>query len=672
MALSVEEIWALKTRMEGDGAALQTRYHELFQAYGGDHLTRQRYGINLLSPIRPARSANDKPQDIDFVIRVVRPIIRAKRKFIGTMPSIRVPYPPFATDGVQAMAEKLERVYAGLWNLSYMPTLMGDIGYFCPLYGTAVLVVWPDFDNKRPTFLVESPVGFYADPEDARGLKLGRAMFVRDYTGSRLLSMYPDLAGKVSDSGDYQLVQYFDHDQLNTSVAGVGQISNVNHDLGFTPILTIPNVAIPGSHVGDSDIEDAMKLQEEINYRYQMRTEVAEQMIYQPLVVKDAQNAPEGEWDLSPNSVIEVGAQGGVTRVPPVNISYDYFKDTEDFMNLINLASDAPDIIRSQYNASVVTGKAVNAVMAPALAGLQLQLDGYVYPALQEANKMAMRMWKKMWGRKEHWVYGERDGSPFTEKFRLSEFGGWYENEVYLPDSAYYDKQSEFVMLLQALQNRLISRKTARRYVPWVRDPAEEDAQVKAEYEEELRQAQQQAQMVQANQQPFLSEPGLTNYQLEKGYIGETQAPPNPPGVAPMGGAPPMGGPAEGAPPNERGLLQILVDELRSVPKVKGSVYLAGGILQGEADATVYFSDGLDKATVSNYLKNNIPEIHGRLRFEVGMPSEAYVVVIENGQPAQGYDIVGPNAAAEQLLTPELMGAGAMQEGVMPSGQFGV
>ena len=95
---------------------------------------------------------------------------------------------------------------------------------------------------------------------------------------------------------------------------------------------------------------------------------------------------------------------------------------------------------------------------------------------------MAMKMWHKMWGRNTHTVYSlGKDNSMSVEKFKTGEFDGWYENIVYVDSASYFDAQSRFVIVLQAVQNRLMSRQTAMQFVPGVTDAPAEDERINAE-----------------------------------------------------------------------------------------------------------------------------------------------------------------------------------------------
>jgi hypothetical protein len=87
------------------------------------------------------------------------------------------------------------------------------------------------------------------------------------------------------------------------------------------------------------------------------------------------------------------------------------------------------------------------------------------------------------------------------------------------------------------------------------------------------------------------------------------------------------------------------VQALSEVPKVKGRMWVGGDILlnpdsvtaDGDWTVTVWLENPTDKATISNYLKKELPELYGRVEYRAGEPSteEPSVLVGEEEVPEE-------------------------------------
>lgn len=653
----VDEILAKVQTLKSEAGTRESRYDDLEDAYYGKLVDRQREGA-WTAANSSALPDRIKAKNVTIVVNFLKQVVEAKRAFIGIIPNLRVPTFDMDPKTVE-LCEKLERViWGGIWGPSNIGRRMGDAGFYQSLLGTAVGCIWPDFEIKRPKIVIRSPRGFYCVPEDEDGIVLSEAMFLSEVPGMQAAARFADK--KLADQKTVKVVEYWDK-ETRTIIAGEKIVpgKSFSHGLGFVPILTMPNIGIPGSPFGDSDIESGIELQKEINYRHTLEAEILEQMIIQPMVLEGAENFPE-DMTLTPDTILTVAQGGKGYRMPALQVPYQWIQLTQQLEQLMDRVVDAPSALRSEFQGSVLTGKGFSSMMGPMQARMELRHQ-YVYPALEKLTQMGLQMWEKMWGSEEHIVSGNYNKTRFAEKFRFEEFGDYFEVEVFLDSSAYFDQQSRFVMSLQGIQNRVISKLTAMQYNPMVRDVSREAEQIRKEQTEDVQFAQQ-AQMIAQSPttvNPPMGEPGKTAYSLERGYMGET-----PPAPA-QGGLEQIATPAVPSAPTaipgledkgEPGLLDDVVNLFSAIPNIKGRVWLVGAVLDGDVSKGihVYVSAAVDKQTILNFIAKMVPAIHGKVSFTVGVPQEESVEVTPGkeqlGQAAE------TTVAPETGLQPEQMG----------------
>ena len=76
-------------------------------------------------------------------------------------------------------------------------------------------------------------------------------------------------------------------------------------------------------------------------------------------------------------------------------------------------------------------------------------------------------------------------------------------------------------------------------------------------------------------------------------------------------------------------VVEVISEALASIPKLKGQVWIGGDILlnpesvtpDGDWTVTLWLENPVDKATISNYLRKNLPELYGRVEYRAGEPS---------------------------------------------------
>lgn len=645
------EVVSLAQSLAAFHSEREAHYDELEASYGGYYTERKKTGIwkKVAGKFYPSYDKSDEQRN-DFVINLAAPIVEQKRAFIGQIPSIRVP-PPDESEEAQKLADLAEKAILGLWQYSNIGRLMSSLGFYCALFGTAIGFVWPNIKDKRPQLKIRSPRGFYPVPADDDGNEMSCVIFEETLWGKQADAMYPGFGY----SGEAEVVTYrYIDDEVMMVVSSDSEVlvSPLQHKLGFCPVVTMPNIGIPESLLGDADIERMVELGKAINRRYAIMEDVAEKMAYPLLVVKGGQDVPD-PLPTGPDAYIEVGPQGSVDQIYPPNMGEGFWLSTQQLESKIATVTDTPPLMQSDFQGSIMSGKAVNAYLSPLSARMGIR-QNTIYPRIQQLNKFAILMWHRFPKfNQRSYVRGSQlhgNRSTFETSFVPDDLKWegeiWTENEVYLDSATFVDRQANFISIIQAQQNRQLSRKRAMQLSPFVDDVTAEMRQIAKEAEEDMALAQAQAAGAEANVQPNLSEAGRTAYGLEKGYIGETE--PVPP--AGMESTPAM---TENELSQPEFTAEDVIALLSEVPNLKGRVWLVGGALKGDISLGVelYIEDGNDKATIINYVGKKIPELvdtqtgNGELVFHIGIPPEGMEAVeITQGQTL-GNEVVPPEEA---------------------------
>lgn len=631
---------------------------------------RQKHGASSTTPTGTQPDAiTSEVATAEVVDNICKPIVDASAAFIGQMPMVRVPSMDSRLDSL-AITEKTERIALGLLRAWNMPRRMMDVGRYCSMLGTAVGVIWPDMEKMRPKFLVRSPRGFCPTPKDEDGYELADAIFYAKYSGAQAAKMFGAKGKKYVDEKEVEVYEYID-DKVIVTVVGDDVVRRINHKLGFCPVVAIPNTSIPGSCFGESTLANgAPKLQQWNSYIFSKVVAQVQEMLDQPLVIEGAEHFPE-EIPRGPRDTIELPAGVGakVYRVPPMIMPFDIFRIRDDLEKSISMVSDIPQAMTSGGDNPYESGRGFTAKLAPTQSKLKVKLDT-IYPAIERLLWMAFTMWEVMWPNEEHTVFGElpkgmnqstAKSNRFTETFKMEDLRGWYQFEVTLDPGSFFDQQTQWVMTLQGVQNQILSKETAMQYFPLIKDVVIEKQRVAREVQENAQMNIQAQAAALAMQNAPMAEVGRTGYGIEKGYVGELPVPPMPGGADVKA---PAEAPANGqvAEPGKMvdPLIQQMIDLLRSVPKVKGQIFVTGEFLDenyreqtsgmgSTPTVTICLTVAADKATLINYIKSQVPEMFGSMKFRTvtGPPNEPYIDASggTNGYETQGNETPseGPN-----------------------------
>ncbi|MDD3983511.1 MAG: hypothetical protein PHU54_06155 [Candidatus Omnitrophica bacterium] len=621
----------LARELEDDGTERNDAYDLVLKHYGGDIYTERKkrgtwgnflqYATDLFR-----KRGSDEDIAVDNAINLTRPTILAKVAFMGLPPTIRVPEPPMEDAAAASkFADDLEKCLLGHWKFSNMPRRCYDMAWYQGAFGAAIMGVWPDIRAKRPRIFTRSPQNFYPVCYDEDGMEIKECLWIEKGMRGRDVAARWDVP-KLADRNEIDVIQYVSESEMCV-VADNEMLVRVDNPMGVVPVVVIGNIGVPGTPFGDTDVGAALTIESEINYRVALADEMAAKMLNPTVAVTNPQDVPD-DFEIGQGGRITMGERGKVDLLSPPPIPPSYWESIQLLQGWWDQIADNPAALRSEGFGSILTGKGFNALLSPLAARLQIRRN-LIDPAIEQVNRYLLTMWDVFpkFDRKTRFSAG-RGKDFFTVEFSPKDFKVdgklWTENEVFLSSNSFIDRQGEVVELMQLYQNELISWDTVMEYNPYIRNKARERVRIEQDRQwkaEGMAMAQQMATSA-ATANPDLGAQERTAYGLERGFMGEMPTPPGAEAQMQAGAPAPEG-------QEVPDVIDVIVQALSEIPKLKGQVWVGGDVLlspesvtpDGDWTVTVWLENPVDKATISNFLRKELPELHGRIEYHSGEPS---------------------------------------------------
>jgi len=370
---------------------------------------------------------------------------------------------------------------------------------FYTTYGMAIYSVEPDFENKTPIIRVENPMGVYPEFDLFRRLKSYTKVWREE--AITLVAKYPHLMSSLRQQNRYggdddtswaereiEVCKYVDADQIYMYLPAH---SNRTVDAMPNPMgrLTI-SVALRPSY--DSQVrgayDDAIWVYLAKSRMAMLGLEATEKAVRAPLAVpRDVQRMVFGGDSIirtdNPEKIKYVGVD-----MPQFAVQESQILERE-----LRLATRAPEARSGNVDASIITGKGVEALMGGfdtvITAGQQV-----ISQALKRALEMCFDMDEKLWPDEKKTIRGVVQGAPFEEQYvPTKDIGGNHTVDVTYGFAAGQDPARAIVALLQLRSDKLVSRDFVQRQLPMEIDVVQMQQQVDSEdFEEALKSGTQQ------------------------------------------------------------------------------------------------------------------------------------------------------------------------------------
>jgi hypothetical protein len=499
-----------------DITSISDRLHRIRNRYSKrDSRMAQVRSIRMgkMSEVAPDVFPETGPWQEPIIANMIDIAARDMAEMIAPLPTFTAGSMTMTSERAREAASLKTKVALGYVTNSDLQVQMYSAADWYVTYGFLPMRIEADYETSMPVIRALDPVGCYPEID-----RFGRvvALFQRVLVNKDVLAaQFPEYANKLrNDNGlfggnDVEVIFYHDKDwDLAFIPNGMGAMAGNNTKgmiLEKTP-NPIGKVMVriaqrPGvTEIPRGQFDDVIFVQMAKARLALLSLQAAHESVNAPLVVPmDVPEVPIG-----PGATIRTNNPQGVGRVP-LEIPQAAFQEQGQLERELQLGSRFPEMRTGQTNASIVTGKGVQAL----LGGYESQITAHqaIFARMfQEVIALCFEIDCHLFGDIKKQLRGSMNGTPFEIDY--------VPNKVIMQDytidvryglMAGLDPNRWLVFALQARAEKMFSRDFMRRELPV--DINVEDEARKIDIED-LEEAGKQALMGYAQSIPALAAQG--------------------------------------------------------------------------------------------------------------------------------------------------------------------
>lgn len=411
---------------------------------------------------------------------LVRVAAEDLRNVMGTLPALDCSSGNgiAATDKKRAVTKN--RIGRNIWDESRLETEFVNFADHYNSYGVAILHTQPDFHRKMPIITVEDPRGFYYLKD--RWGRVAECAKTWEMEQDALCHMFPDAAPKLKQTykstvnGTVTVVRYT-HKDTGTYLFLPGLNNMVLQHVpsvieGELPyhIVELPSLSdIPGGRFDETVwIQYAKVLMTQYTFR------AAERSINAPMVLpRDVSNIEMG----IDSHIYTDGWKPGM-GVMGLNVPREIFAYNETLEAEAKESAGYPDARNGRVNASIVTGRGVEALMGT--FDTQIKTAQMLFKrALEDATEYAFKVYLKYFPNVSKTICGVDNGQSYRVTIRpAKDIGEDYEVNCTYGFMLGNSPAQAVMMLLQFQNGDLLSKESVQKKLPWDIDVDMENRQI--------------------------------------------------------------------------------------------------------------------------------------------------------------------------------------------------
>lgn len=678
MAKSYDEIIMLKNELERDYLERHEAFRKLRQFWQGkywDEVQSEAQGVSSIFKDLVAHKSDVGP-DIKLTHNLLQEICVKFQTYLSPLPMIQVPIDPPESQTRRNQATLKERYLYGCWWENKMNQANNRAAWYLPLFGSCYHGIFPDMERNLPRVVLRSPEHAFPIPSFDGSSEDG-VIFAWKVRESALQRQFPNYKRRYdrgikrkrgeSEDPEVELVEYSDGKEWCRYADGV-RLNGVEHEFGFNLFEHAKYIEVPDEVWGHGAVEQAVNMVEMGNALYSLIFQSALENVFPRIVLINPSKAPE-ELDMGPGAVWGVNEGGDVKQLaPPVQALPTQVGFLQQNDAMIKQATSMPDVNFGNFNASIITGKAINELQGAGTGSVVEMVQSCSLGAVLEAwNEKAIYMAQTMFRDERIEMYGVQPRSAYDmtgHKYGLSLKGSQLigSNRNILTFSPYIGQHEKLVITLQAMGGGLVSKRYSRDQIG-IADSEAMDEEIVGEAIQEgvlgaiVQQMQapedaaatEQAALDYLNGLPFATgpvAPALPNQGGPGDQAGGFPVGPIAPGAPgqafspalalPPGSPTPTPAPQGGGAPAGIALDQV-VQDFQSLQGITGRVFLVGEIVQRgttEDDIEVAITDPSDRQLIVD----SLPQYAGIMHFHSvsAEPGEPHVEVTPGAEPVQG------------------------------------
>jgi hypothetical protein len=348
-------------------------------------------------------------------------------------------------------------------------------------YGQLIAMIDFDYENNNPIIKFVNPFGAYPEVD-----RFGRCISLTQIVGmdaQTLASMYPEFADQILNKNSFtpgspylSLIRYHDKDQDVIYLPERKDLilSRTPNPIGECMVRVAQRSSIDGESRGQFDDVLAVQL---ARARFAvLQIQAAEKSIQAPIAIpQDVQ-----ELALGPDAIMRSANPQGIRRVP-LELPAGVFQESSILERELRMGARYPESRSGQTDASVVTGRGVQALQA----GFDTQIkaaQSQFAKLFVEIIGLCFKVDEKIFGNKIKEIRGIDDGTPYSMKYSPAKvINGDYTVDVRYGIMSGMDPNRATIALLQMRSDKLVSRDYVRRELPVEINVSQEEQKVDIE-----------------------------------------------------------------------------------------------------------------------------------------------------------------------------------------------
>jgi hypothetical protein len=417
-----------------------------------------------MSKVYPSMFSEEYPKPLiaNFIDVAARDLAEA----MAPLPSFNCAATNMVSDSQRKAADMRTRIANYYSSASELQLQMYSGADWFNTYGLLPAIVEMDYDTNSPRIRLLNPFGVY--PEIDRFGRTISLTQVIQMDAESLAMQYPEFYDQIIGRRQYQtgspyieVVRYHDADQ---DVMMIPSRMNLVLSQTENPLKKcMARVAMRYSLDGEArgQFDDVLSVQLARARFAVLQIQAAEKSIQAPIAIpQDVQ-----ELALGPDAIMRSANPQAIRRVP-LELPGNVFAESGVLERELRLGTRYPEVRSGNIDASVVTGRGVQALQA----GFDTQIkaaQAQFAKLFTELIGLCFEVDEKMFGSQQKEIRGVDDGTPYVLKYVPSrDIKGDYAVDVRYGIMSGMDPNRAVIALLQMRSDKLVSRDYARRELP--------------------------------------------------------------------------------------------------------------------------------------------------------------------------------------------------------------
>jgi hypothetical protein len=466
--LNIREITAKVSRLQTKYAQRDGRMRDVLSVRQGD-----------ISKVYPSMFSEEYPKPL--IANLIDVSARDLAEAMAPLPTFSCSASNMVSDAARKAADTRARIanyYVGRSELSVQMYTGAD---WYNTYGMMIGMIDLDYEGNEPTIKLINPFGSYPEID-----RFGRCLSLTQIVGmdaQTLASLYPEYADQILNKNTFtpgspylSLIRYHDKDQdvIYLPERKDLVLARTPNPIGKCMARVAFRPSIDGEARGQFDDVLAVQL---ARARFAvLQIQAAEKSIQAPIAIpQDVQ-----ELALGPDAIMRSSNPQSIRRVP-LELPVGVFQESGVLERELRMGARYPESRSGQLDASVVTGRGVQALQA----GFDTQIkaaQAQFARVFAELVSICFEADEKLFGNKVKEIRGIDDGTPYTMKYVPSRaINGDYTVDVRYGIMSGLDPNRAVIALLQMRSDKLVSRDYVRREIPVEINVTQEEQKVDIE-----------------------------------------------------------------------------------------------------------------------------------------------------------------------------------------------